>query len=320
MLFSADPKPNVQSFLNVLNFGIDVHEEKIIGNGEDSFLFSFSHDSGIIGVLDGCGGSGARKYPNYQNKTGAYMASRAASGAIIDWYKEHQLFDISQLKEKIQYYLTMCKDYGGKTVSIKGSITKEFPTTAAVTICTPRGNDLLTTVVWAGDSRCYLLDSHGLRQLTKDDIDGLDSMDNLTADGVMTNVISISKDFELHQKTFVFSLPCILLTATDGCFGYYSTPMEFEHLLLSTLQASSNPHEWEQGIAQSLNEVSGDDYTLCGMVLGFEDFCELKKALAERFETLQHCYIDKIDNESITTKKQLWNEYKTDYLMYLMKD
>lgn len=25
--------------------------------------------------------------------------------------------------------------------------------------------------MWAGDSRCYLLDSHGLRQLTKDDID-----------------------------------------------------------------------------------------------------------------------------------------------------
>lgn len=320
MFIPNDQKIDAKSFFSVLNFEISVHEEKIRGNGEDSFLFSFNNDGGIIAVFDGCGGSGARKYSNYQNKTGAYMASRVVSGAARDWFRESQPLDISILKEKVKSYLSMCKEYGGQMTAIKGSITKEFPTTAAITVCTLKESNLAATVVWAGDSRCYFLDSHGLKQLSKDDVDGLDSMDNLTADGILTNVISMSKDFDLHHKTFLFSLPCILITATDGCFGYFSTPMEFENLLLSTLQDSDTPQEWEQRIAQSLSGLSGDDFTLCGMVFGFEDFVELKKSMAKRCENLQHCYIDKISKNNNTTNNQLWEEYKTDYLMYLSKD
>lgn len=74
------------TFFSVIDFGIEVFKEKIPGNGEDSFLYMFTPNSGIVGVFDGCGGSGAKKYEKYQGKTGAYMASRVVSGATRDWF------------------------------------------------------------------------------------------------------------------------------------------------------------------------------------------------------------------------------------------
>ena len=42
----------------------------------------------VAAVFDGCGGIGSRKYPRFMDHTGAYMASRAASGALHDWFHE----------------------------------------------------------------------------------------------------------------------------------------------------------------------------------------------------------------------------------------
>ena len=42
---------------------------------------------GSIGVFDGCGGLGARQYKHYEDHTGAYIASRIASGAVYEWFQ-----------------------------------------------------------------------------------------------------------------------------------------------------------------------------------------------------------------------------------------
>lgn len=319
--FDKKKKPD-HDFFYWLDFGMELHKEKKISNGEDSFFFEFDSDKGIVGVFDGCGGSGSRKYERFKHKTGAYMASRIVSGAVRDWFRElpdqgnSSADDLELLKSKIKSYLKLSKEIGGGTSSIKGSLSKEFPTTASMIIVS---KDALgqALCLWAGDSRCYLLDAQGLKQLTEDDLHGLDAMENLSADGVLTNVISASKEFVLHQKMISFGQPSILFAATDGCFGYFKTPMEFEYLLLSTLKEADNVEEWEQSIFEVLRKISGDDYSLCGMSIGFGDFQRLKQALLPRCRQVYDTYIADLESRTYEEKLDLWKEYKRDYSVYL---
>lgn len=309
-------------FRSALDFVINVFQEKIPGKGEDSILYSFSRFGGIVGAFDGCGGSGAKKYEKYGGRTGAYMASRVVCGAVKDWFCDYlkageDTADASVLKSRIKSYLNCCRETGGSTTTMKGSLSKDFPTTAAVILTTIACGLLRVTCMWAGDSRCYLMDSDGLKQLTEDDLGGLDAMENLTADGVLTNVITASRDFTIHQKTITLSKPCILFAATDGCFGYLSTPMEFEYLLLSTLLSADSVAAWENGLTSTLREIAGDDFTLSGMSFGFGSFLALKKSFYSRYTQLLENYISGIMDKSREEKIAMWNEYKVAYAKYL---
>lgn len=315
-------KGSSHDFLSALDFSIEVFKEKIAGNGEDSYLYFADRNGGIAGVFDGCGGSGAKRYEKFQGKTGAYMASRAVSGAAKDWFQsvlngEERADDPESLKIKIKAYLDLCKAVGGSASAFKGSLSKDFPTTAAIILATAAEGRVQAACMWAGDSRCYMLNSEGLKQLTKDDINGFDAMENLSADAAITNAISASKDFLIHQKTITLSTPCILFTATDGCFGYFSTPMEFEYLLLSTLLEADTVAEWEAKISAVLQEVAGDDYTISGMSLGFGTFANLKKAFISRSKKLYEVYIAKIRDMSYEEKLAKWHIYREEYSKYL---
>lgn len=309
--------------LSAIDFGMEIFKEKILDNGEDSYLYVFTPNKGVVGVFDGCGGSGARRYEKYQGKTGAYMASRVVSGAARDWFidivKEKETEDVSALQNKIKDYLALCQEIGGRTTALKGSISKDFPTTAAVILMSIENGGICATCFWAGDSRCYLLDAEGLKQLTEDDLGGLDAMENLTADGVLTNVISSSKDFTVHHKTIFLAKPAVLFTATDGCFGYFSTPMEFEHLLLSALYCAENAENWEAGISEVLQKVAGDDYSLSGAAVGFGSFKNLKGSFEKRYFELLNRYIKDLDGKNPEEKRELWLLYKPNYTKHLAR-
>lgn len=302
------------SFYTALDFGFEIFKEKIEHNGEDSYLYLFAPDSGVAAVFDGCGGSGAKRYEKYRNKTGAYMSSRVTSGATRDWFLEKNTPKTSAaLKEKIKEYLSICKNVGGGNTSFKGSMSKDYPTTAAVVVATLSGNRLDVNCLWAGDSRCYLLDEDGLKQITEDDLGGIDAMENLTADGVLTNVISASKDFVVHERTIELKKPGILFAATDGCFGYLSTPMEFEQLLLSTLMTSDSVNIWEDQISSILKDIAGDDYTMSGMAFGYGSFDNLKEAMRSRYKALRENYTKNISERSYEEKVALWKKYRESY-------
>lgn len=310
------------SFLSSLDFGIEVFKEKVPGKGEDSYLYSFNPNAGIVGVFDGCGGSGAKKYEKLKGKTGAYLASRVVCGATRDWFRETMATGVTNaephiLKTKIKTYLELCKNVGGSVTSLKGSMAKEFPTTAAIILASVKEKNLQATCIWAGDSRCYMLDESGLMQLTEDDLDGLDAMDNLTADGILTNVITTSKDFTLHQKTIAITKPGILFTATDGCFGYLSTPMEFEFILLSSLLSSDSVAAFEKKLSMVIQKITGDDYSLCGMGIGFGSLSNMKKQLEERYGFLVNKYIANLKEKTQEEKCDLWKEYKLSYEKYI---
>jgi len=288
-----------------------VAKEMIPGNGEDSYYYQSEKDRFIIASLDGCGGSGSKKYEMLSGKTGAYIASRAVAGALESWFKA------AGKPEEIESYIGQAMEICRRMSEIPnekrmmGSLGKAFPTTAAI-ITGKAGKTVEANVLWAGDSRCYLLSDKGLCQLTADDLDGQDAMSNLLNDGVMTNVISAGAPFELHKKSLTIKQKCILLCCTDGCFGYLNSPMEFEYLLLATLVSSKSISEWKSKLDAEFADVAGDDYTLTTAAFGYYDFEQLRNDFMPRIKYLKGKYIDP-DVEP----QKLWEEYKKDYSVYL---
>lgn len=312
-----------KSALSSVDAILSVCQAKIPGNGEDSYIFSVNECGGLIGVFDGCGGSGAKNYPKLRGKTGAYLASRAVAGAFDSWFDSccrEGGFDFDTAGKKliaeIKRSLSVCADAGReeKSLQLKGTMSREFPTTAATLLFQElKRGEAAVNCIWAGDSRCYLLDGDGLAQLTIDDLDGFDAMENLTADGVLTNVICNSGSFKLHRTSFSVREPCVLFVATDGCFGYMSTPMEFEFALFDALFRSSGVHEWENNLSDLFGKYAGDDYTLVALLIGFGSFENLKKTLLPRANIVYEKYISRLTKASREDVQKLWEHYRGSY-------
>lgn len=293
-----------------LNAIFSIAEEMVKSKGEDCFYHDAVDNDFIVAAFDGCGGSGSKKYENYSGKTGAYIASRAVCGGVQAWFCQSKVE--SELPTYVQNSLSVLKQYADKSGRIMGSLSKAFPTTAAIVVGHLNNKKIQTTCFWAGDSRCYMLDGEGLHQLTADDLDGEDAMSNLLNDGVMTNVINASTSYEIHCKHLDIDYPCILLTATDGCFGYLNSPMEFEHLLIDTLNKSNNMLQWKVSLNEQMHAVTGDDYTLSVAICGFNDFEDIRSNFAKRNAYLTDTYIN--------TKNDvyaMWDVYKKQYSIYL---
>ena len=293
-----------------LNSIFSVADEMKPGNGEDCHYYESTDDSFIIAAFDGLGGAGSRKYENYSGKTGAYVASRAICGAVKSWFCNDNT--PQNLSAYLHQALSICEKYADKTGRIMGSLGKSFPTTVAMLTAGIAKNQLDVTCYWAGDSRCYMLDSEGLHQLTEDDLNDEDAMSNLTSDGIMTNVVSASSGFDIHIKNFSVSNPCILFSSTDGCFGYLHSPMEFEYILTNSLIKSRSIYEWKLLLDSIFQEIAGDDYTLCVAICGFKDFSSIQKYFKNRNSLVYNKYINTNTDPNI-----LWQEYKSDYSVYL---
>lgn len=304
---------------NVLDV-ICVDKAKIEGKGEDAAAFYFSRpDIHYIGVYDGCGGAGAKKY---RDMTGAYIASRYAAYIVGNLYENGIQF--SDLKENIYKNLKSGFDNLNKKLlsessglKIGGTMVKSLPTTASMIFIEDTGSSdiIKCNYIWAGDSRGYFLDSSGMHQITKDDLNSdEDAFSNLYNDGVLSNVICADNNFFLNSRIINIKLPAIVVSATDGSFGYYSTPMEFEYAVLSTLFESESTEEWEEKLTVYTAEASGDDSSLLLALYGFESFSSLKKYFKARYEHLYYDYmqfITECSNEDLLYN--LWLRYKKDY-------
>ena len=292
--------------------------EKQPGEGEDSIAYALNECRAMLAVFDGCGGSGAGRYPGLKGKTGAYLAARAACAAWMDWFETLGPAgepDQELLRQRLMDYLRRCEENGGEDSGSKllGTMSRRLPTTAAVALCSPGRSGIDVTLQWAGDSRIYLLDGEGLAQLTEDDLGGLDAMQNLSADAPLTNAISLSRDFSIHSARLTMGRPGLLFAATDGCYGYFSTPMEFEHLLLSTLQSAPNIRAWEQSLADAIGKAAGDDSSISGAAFSFGSFDNVKRQLARRCDVVYRTYIYGLESCSREEKQQLWEHYKPHY-------
>ena len=279
---------------------------------EDSYALG-AHDGEVfLGVFDGCGGSGARVYDVYGGHTGAYLASRIASGAAYDWFQNEE--PPAALERDIARALQCYKENASGSSGIRSSMAKDFPTTAAAAKCSCSPSRVDADFLWCGDSRGFLMTADGLKQITVDDVQHTVDGPDMRSDGIMTSVCSASKPFHLHEKQVSCSQPCIALTATDGCFGYVESPIRFEALLLDTLLQSSSIEDWREKLFGILKKISADDYTMCLACFGYASFADLKKAFEPRHKALLETYLAVWNDSTQEQQQQLWLEYAADYL------
>lgn len=310
-------KSSPPDMLQVTDFLVDICVGQIPENGEDTSLYNLSERAALVAAFDGCGGSGAKKYSRAGNKTGAYIAARAVKSTVNTWFEGSRQRDADRLHDQILEVLQKCHQLASESSGLIGRLTKLFPTTMAAAVCELGEEGLYADLYWAGDSRIYLLDADGIAQLTRDDIGDVDAMENLSADEVLTNVVNLSVPFTIHTARIEPRKPCLILAATDGSFGYLSTPMEFEYLLLETLLKSESVAEWEQELTRRIGAVAGDDYTVCGVSLGFGSLSALKNQLFPRAEALYEQYVHPLEQADSRERLELWKQYQSEYYRYL---
>ena len=292
------------------------------GKGEDNFYCAAGEDSAVIAAFDGSGGMGSRRYENYQGHTGAYIASRILSGAVCDWYEDEAFRKCStkgEIADSIRTYIdkgyAVCRTHAGEGKSlISGSMVRDFPSTLAMALAVGTDAGISVYVFWAGDSRVYALDENGMQQLTKDDVDELDALENITSDGAMNNVVSSDGRYEIHSRKFTLKKPMVLLAETDGCFKYFQTPMDCEYLFLDAMVSSETPEEFEKKLYDLYDTWAGDDYALGMMSFGYGSFEQMRNVFAKRMEAVRVKYIDPLEaDRSPENIRKLWDEYSTIY-------
>lgn len=312
-----------------LDFVMSFCRDKIPGHGEDSYCYSFCDTAGLLGTFDGCGGAGARKHECYSGRTEAYMASRFCAGSFFDQFR--RLFpcnySASSLAKEVFAPQTAQRliDFGppkdGTGFQIKGSSVRTLPSTAAVALIQHEHvGSVFVTAIWAGDSRVYIMDSMGLAQLTVDDTTVTDPMVTIYEDGILKNILCSDKPVKLHTKTIRMDEPFMVFSATDGCFGYLSTPMEFEGLILETLLKTKCVADWENELANSIGAVAGDDHTLCLAAYGYGSYQALQKSFAGRYKYIEKHYLLPVSNmpvEDRDSRFELWGSYCDNYVRYI---
>ena len=313
-----------QDLLDLLGTHFLICNEKIRGMGEDCGFELYTHAAAVIGVFDGCGGLGAKTCPTISNKTEAYLASRAVGSAVKQWF-EHSCsadvpWDVNSLKKLICAKLKLCRSCTEETgLRLKGTMVRPFPSTLAMITFQIVNGRLSTEHFWAGDSRTYVLDAFGIGQISVDDIKGEDAMTNLTRDGALTNVLSADSQFVIHKAHFEPSYPCMMLCSSDGCFGYVASPMEFETMILSSLERAQCVDEWQRILSDEIASRSGDDQTLALAAFGFSSFREMKDYFYDRYQAML-AVAEQFEHADANGKRLLWEQYKPGYYRHSAKE
>lgn len=322
------------------NLGIKslvINVPKKEGKGEDADPISFfTENLYVTGVFDGMGGAGATEYTNKNGThTGAYIASREVKKICEEFIKQNidSEFNIDVLKQLIQKGLDKARDvWDIKPSGLRSSMIRVLPTTLAMISAKRKETGMHVMSYWSGDSRNYILVKNGLKQVSVDElVSSQDPLENLRNDAALSNCISQDRKFEITTKDCgVFSEPIIIISATDGCFGYLKSPIHFEYLLLSTLMNSNNIEDWKVEIINNLKDVSGDDFSI-SILFVENDFTYWKSIMKERFDFIKKLYIDPIDmleQDLYYTKNRIsqleeelynkvsesWYEYKKEYM------
>lgn len=315
------------------DFWMTIYQETKTKEGEDSYCRCFCKDAGLLSVFDGCGGLGAQRHKHYSNATEAYIASRLCSGAFFDAFRktfplddENSITGAGFSALAAAYCADVLSAYKpdvDTAARMRGTMVKALPTTAAAALIRCMKSYYAINPIWAGDSRVYLLTEAGLAQLTVDDTTVPDPMKNLYEDGILKNILCADKEPHLHCNEVHINEPFIVFAATDGCFGYFSTPMEFEGAILRTLADSSCVSDWEQRLHSCIGAIAGDDYTLGMASYGFGTFTRLKRTFKRRLELLQREYLQQILNlplEDRDARQVLWQRYMPNYFRYIEDD
>lgn len=253
---------------------------------------------GALGVFDGMGGAGAKKYRNENGEehTAAYWASRIVQKLVSELIQEagNEPEPVKYLETNLHEAIKKRLDEEkAKFPSVESKVQSKMiavlPTTMALGIYETAGETIRINSYWAGDSRIYLMDADRTCYLTLDDADAPDrdpfSPQNM--DLPMNNEIRQDQDFRISKSVFNVKAgkPAILFAATDGCFGYFRNPIEFDRMMLESMMKSESPEEWLANIRKAIiDNEQQDDFSMALTVLGCSNFGTLKSYFSKRFE------------------------------------
>lgn len=335
----ATPGPTISFAFNV---------GKIPDQGEDSDpILRDGPDLGLLGVFDGMGGAGGTVYETPEGRrTGAYLASRIARDVVErkmldllepDWHLNGEAA-ASDLRHAVRQALKdRLQELNPAPSSLRSRLIRALPTTMALIALqrTQPGSPVWAGhIFWAGDSRAYVFESSGARQLTTDDLrDPGDALANLRRDSVVSNAMSADTEFHINYRRVELRAPFLAVCATDGCFGYLPTPMHFEHLVLGCLLEARNTAAWSSAVQEKIAAVTGDDAAMSTLGVG-ADFKVFQKLFAPRVAELASDFIEPLDEvsdavtrlehelEGLRSRKlnemtEKWNRYKSAYERYL---
>jgi len=308
----------------LLNYIMLVDRPAVSLKGEDAYAYSFADGYGMMGVFDGCGGLGARKYENFHDATGAYIAARVVSASTLDWFEQKLPCDQTGMYRDDQKIAAALKDFLDDRLALtreklengvsmlRGGMIRSFPTTMSAAIMDySDAQKIRCLFLWAGDSRGYILRPEGLVQCTKDDLRiEEDPFENLYADSPLSNMINAEKEYRINSRRFSCAAPAIVITATDGTFGYLPSPMHYEYMLLDTLSQARSLEDWEKLLHEAIGRVTADDSTLMMAVYGFKSFKMLKQAFEPRFAALGEML--RGDN-TVEEMRAIWQKYAKNY-------
>jgi serine/threonine protein phosphatase PrpC len=335
----ATPGPTISFTFNL---------EKIPDHGEDSDpILRDGPDLGLVGVFDGMGGAGGTIYETPDGpRTGAYLASRIARDVVErrmldllepDWHLNGKSA-ASDLQRSVQHALKQrLEELNPARSGLRSRLIRALPTTmalAALQRIQSGGPVWAGHVFWAGDSRAYVFESGGARQLSTDDLrDPGDALANLRRDSVVSNAMSADVEFHVNYRRVQLRAPFLVICATDGCFGYVRTPMHFEHLVLSRLLEARTTEAWSSSLQAEIAAVTGDDAAMSMLGVG-ADFKEFQKLFAPRVAELASDVIEPLNqlddnvarveqelqelrSRQLDETTQRWNRYKAGYEQYL---
>lgn len=310
---------------------VGVWTEKREGRGEDAEPLVL-HDSvlntGLLAVFDGAGGAGAASAgvtPDGTDRSQAWVAPRAARAITEEWmsFTPDAWGDraATDLHDRLANGLAELRSPDRRKIT--GSMRKELPTTLAALHYRVDQRIVSWDALWAGDSRCFLLDpAGGLQQLSRDDADSDDALALLISDPPMTNIVRADAKFEIHVSSDRAPTPCVLLCATDGFFGYVTVPAQFEHVLLRTLGEAPDLQAWTNLLASTVAGYTGDDASLALVAFGYQDYAQLREAFRQREHEVRVEYVDRVswamgedtDRDTfLAVRAESWRRYRPSY-------
>lgn len=148
-------------------------------------------------------------------------------------------------------------------------------------------DDCEVHAIWAGDSRCYLLNKDGLARLSADDEDEYKQL---------TNTFDAEGQTELHCRRYVLKKPFLLFCASDGFFDAYDKyELSVEANLLNDIfEAKDFPELWTR-LKDRYKRNVADDTSVALACVGFSEsgepeYGKLLTMLADRWKKVKELY------------------------------